>query len=306
LNVTQQQIEVFRSVMINRSVTKAAQTLRSSQPTTSRVLAELERAIGFRLFTRDRKRMVPTPDGIAFFQEVQNHFVGLEELARAANRISQFHDRTLHIATIPSVSFGLLPLAVPGFRERYPAARVAIEVRTFESVVHDVLAAQCDIGFTAYPSDRPGIVDQRLITCEAVCVMPTSSPLAQKAVIAAEDLDGLPFVSLEMNAPSRRRIDEMFERRGVRRQLVLETQNGAVVCALVKNGAGVAVVDPFSAYSFADPALTVRPLQPRLEFTFYVLWRADLPPSRFATAFVDQIRDAIAGQTGRIPVIDVA
>jgi DNA-binding transcriptional LysR family regulator len=250
--------------------------------------------------------MLPTSDGIALFQEVQDHFVGLERIASAANRIRNFEAHTLRIATIPSVSFGLLPLAVPAFRAHHPSASLTIEVRTFESVVHHVLTAQCDLGFTAYPTDRPGVEIEPLLTAEAVCAMSSASPLASNDIVEAEDLRGLPFVSLESNAPSRRRIDKVFESRGIERQLVLETQNGAVVCALVKHDTAVSVIDPLSALSFGDPALVVRPFRPRLEFTFYALWRADMPPSRMATSFVDRVREAIKSHSDAIPVIEIA
>jgi DNA-binding transcriptional LysR family regulator len=291
LELSQRQIEVFRAVMLSRSVTKAAEELRSSQPTTSRILADLERAVGFKLFVRDRKRMVPTHDGMALFEEVQLHFVGLDRIARAATRIEQFDNRILRIATIPSVSFGLLPLAVAPFRRQFPAARIAIEVHTYESVVHNVMASQCDIGFTAYRPARSGVHVEHILTAEAVCIVPSKSPLAAKEQINARDLADMPFVSLESKAPSRERIDALFARSKVSRQLVLETQNGGVICALVKCGAGIAVIDPLSAYSFHDPDLAVRQFRPRIDFEFYALWRSDTPLSRFASAFLDQVQE---------------
>ncbi|HAL68076.1 MAG TPA: LysR family transcriptional regulator, partial [Pseudomonas sp.] len=44
------QIETFRAVMLSGSMTAAAQALHTSQPNVSRLIAQLERANGFKLF----------------------------------------------------------------------------------------------------------------------------------------------------------------------------------------------------------------------------------------------------------------
>lgn len=74
------QCEVFRAVMEAGTVTEAAHRLRISQPAVSKMLAQLERDLGLRVFLRQRRRLVPTPEGRALHQEVQRAFVGLEYL----------------------------------------------------------------------------------------------------------------------------------------------------------------------------------------------------------------------------------
>jgi len=296
-------IEVFHAVMLTQSVTRAAEDLRTSQPTTSRVLGELEQQVGFALFVRDRKRMIPTTEAVMLFKEVQQCFVGMDRIEKAVKSIANFDGQSLRIAAIPSVSFGLIPLAIVRFLSRHPRARLSVDAHTYETVISRVISGQSEIGFTAYPIERLGVRAETIVTAAAVCVLPRSHPLARRQVVTAEDLRDEPFVSLEGSAPSRERIDRVFKTRGVARRQVLESQNGPTVCSLVKQGVGISVVDPFSAHAFCDPDLIVRRFEPTIPFEFNVIWRSDQPRTQLAAAFVDVMKSTIDQRANAWPIL---
>lgn len=79
-----QHIEAFRAVMLTGSMTQAARQLHTSQPQISRLIGQLENLTRFPLFDRGSGRLVPTPDGARFFQEVEKAFVGLAGLEASA------------------------------------------------------------------------------------------------------------------------------------------------------------------------------------------------------------------------------
>lgn len=81
------QVEAFRSIMLRGSMTATAQALRTSQPSISRLIAELEAAIGFKLFERQAGRLKPTDEGLSFYREVERSFLGLDNLNQAARDI---------------------------------------------------------------------------------------------------------------------------------------------------------------------------------------------------------------------------
>ena len=53
------QCEVLRAVMEAGTVTAAADRLRVSQAAVSKMLAQLERDLGLRVFKRERRRLIP-------------------------------------------------------------------------------------------------------------------------------------------------------------------------------------------------------------------------------------------------------
>ena len=74
------QIEAFHAVMLAGTTTGAAQMLRTTQPSVSRLLAQTQQATGLRLFDMERGRLRPTREAKDLFDTVQRHFVGLERI----------------------------------------------------------------------------------------------------------------------------------------------------------------------------------------------------------------------------------
>src|SRR5437762_13531606 len=88
---------------------KAAQLCGVSQPSLSARLAQLEDALGVRLFERDRRRVLPTPAGEDLIERARRVLVDADVLVGAAQRLGDPLAGTLSIGVIPTVSPYLLP-----------------------------------------------------------------------------------------------------------------------------------------------------------------------------------------------------
>lgn len=297
--LTLRHIEIFRAVMLTGSVTRAAMALHTSQPTATRTLGELESVIGFQLFQRLGRRMVPTTEARAFFKEVEDSFIGLERLQRAAHNIATFRPGHLRIVAVSSIAIGLLPTAIADFSGRFSEISITLEVSDFDGVVSRILSGQCDLGFAVVPVGRPEVRVELLADVEAVCALPATHRLAGQSVISAAMLRNEPFISLGDQFPSRPKIDAVFQRAGVDRRLLVETQAGSVACALVEKGVGLSITDPFSANMFRGRGLVVRPFRPVIPFNYSVISPHEQPKARLVTAFMTTLTpariDEIAG-----------
>jgi DNA-binding transcriptional LysR family regulator len=289
---------LFRAVMLTRSVTLAAAQLRTSQPTASRMLADLEREVGFKLFARQGNRLVPTSEAAALYEEVHRSFVGLDRIEAAAQGIAAFRGDRLRIASIPSLALGPLSMAVPRFLHVHPEATVALELHAFDEVVNQVATRRCDVGFVAHPIEHPALRTVPVVEADAVCVLPPGHALRRRRLVRARDLAGVPFVSLE--GPSRRRIDEVFASQGVERRLMVETQTGAVACRLVRQGVGVSVLDPYTAHAMGGDGLVIRPFMPRVSFAFTAAVRSADTPPRIVQEFLDLLMQVLGSPQGHL------
>lgn len=288
-------IEVFHAIMSAGSVSKAAERLRTSQPTASRLLAELERSVGFALFIRDKRSISPTPEARDLYREVRRNFTCLDQLTDIAERIAAHEYGSLRITSAPSISISILPRAIQRFLDRYPGVGTTLEVRTPQSVIESVESRDFDIGITAPTSTSDLLVVQPLVQVEAVCVLPEDHPLAAKETIHASDLTDQAYISLGRNSMSRQRTDAVFDQVGVHRDMVAETQTGSVACALVSQGIGLAILDFLTVEVVAKPPLIYRPFRPRIGIDF-VLISAKMRPNarmtdRFLTVFDETLAD---------------
>ncbi|NKB76528.1 MAG: LysR family transcriptional regulator [Gammaproteobacteria bacterium] len=81
------QLAAFRATMRSGSITGAAKLLFISQPSVSRLIADLEVELGFNLFTRTGHGLVATLEARRFSQSVERMFIGLDKLKETAEAI---------------------------------------------------------------------------------------------------------------------------------------------------------------------------------------------------------------------------
>jgi len=133
--LNQHQLEVFNAIVSSGSITAAARLLHISQPAVSRSLSNLEREIGFALFKRDKKRVAITPEGTSFYEEVRRSYLGLDRLEQAAQEIRELRRAHLRIASLPALSYGMVPSAIKIFLDRNPSMKITFEARMSSHVV---------------------------------------------------------------------------------------------------------------------------------------------------------------------------
>ena len=77
------QLQAFHAIIEAGTVTGAAETLGISQPGISNLLGELERQTKLKLFDRSKGRLVPTPEAVVLFQEIDTVVRGLDHVTQA-------------------------------------------------------------------------------------------------------------------------------------------------------------------------------------------------------------------------------
>src|SRR5689334_8053107 len=79
-NVTYRMIEAFQAAMLNGGIGAGADALGISQPAMSRLIADLQKSIGFPLFAKSGRTVKPTDEALALMAKVQQSFLGLEQI----------------------------------------------------------------------------------------------------------------------------------------------------------------------------------------------------------------------------------
>ncbi|MCE6983389.1 LysR family transcriptional regulator, partial [Pseudomonas frederiksbergensis] len=85
-----------------------------------------------------------------------------------------------------------------------------------------------------------------------VCVLPNQHPLLQKTQLELSDFHEVDFINLSSLDTYRQQLDQHFRIAGVNRRTVIETTNAASVCAMVRQGLGVAIINPLSGLEAAQ------------------------------------------------------
>jgi DNA-binding transcriptional LysR family regulator len=283
------QLEAFHAVMETGSVTRAAEILRVSQPAITKLVQALESETGLRLFDRARRRLLPTREALRLQTEVDRLFLTMNRIEHVANEIRSLGTGELHVAALPSLGLRFLPEALTEFRRRRPGVNVALTVTSSQNVVEMVQAGQVDLGFALPVVHSSAVVAEPLAHLPGVAVLPPDHRLAGRVLLAPEDLRDDPFVLLGREDRTRNMIDELFLRRGVVLQSMVQTHLSAAACEFVAAGAGVSIVDPVTAWFFRD-RLAVRPMAPAIYFELFVITAISRPGSAMVDEFVAAVR----------------
>ncbi len=265
------QIEAFRAVMTTGSVTRAGERMSISQPAVSQLIAQFERHCGFRLFERQGSKLAPTREAQALFAEVERMFVGVGQIARVATALRDQSWGALSIAAFPAIARRVVPDILWGFCKDRPDTRFRIESMRSRSLIDAVATQHVDVGFSFLPSDRPEVESTHLHRLRGLCILPAGHRLATRRSIEAHDLTDEDFISLGPQDHSRFVIDRIFEERKIQRRLRIEVGQSETAFSFVAAGAGVAVVDPISAYNNTNPAVIIRPFSPAVEFDIWLI-----------------------------------
>lgn len=288
------QLEAFQAVMRTGSVTRAAEILGISQPSTTKLLQELEAQTGLSLFERVRKRLHPTAEGRRLAAEVAEIFLKLSQVEHLANELRARGTGELRVACLPALGLAIVPRCLAAFQARHPKLRVALSVVPSQQVVEMLAEGLVDLGFAyAVPGTPTTVRRSSLADLSAVAVLPRGHPLAAKRRLHLADLAGSPFLSLGREDSSRDKLDDILRLSGFSLDVVVETPFAGVICEMVAAGAGVALVDPLTAAIFRNRVVT-RPVDPTFSFDLGSMVPVDPGGSPLTQDFLEIVRSAVS------------
>ena len=281
------QMEIFHSVMTSGTVSRGAELLRISQPSASKAIMELERELGFALFERVKGRLMPTAEGQLLHREVEKSFVGMSRLKAAAARIRDFGAGQVRFACLSAHSTTVAPMACAAFRARHPDIAVTMQTH-MSSVVRDlVFSGEFDFGLAADEIDLTGVDARPFLRTRAKIGLPLGHPLCAREVIRIEDLDGADFIALAPEDTTRKEAEKLFAASNVAPRVVFETPFSSTVCAMIRAGVGVGIVNPMTAEIYNGRYIELRRMEPAVHFRTLMLTSPRSRPSQIVQSCMD-------------------
>jgi DNA-binding transcriptional LysR family regulator len=92
------------------------------------------------------------------------------------------------------------------------------------------------------------------------------------------ELAGAPLIGLSSADPLATKLDSYLENVDPPPRVTISVQTYSLARAMVESGAGLTVIDPFTALGASTATTCIRTLTPPLSITLYALTRGDEPP----------------------------
>ncbi|HCW46444.1 MAG TPA: LysR family transcriptional regulator, partial [Erwiniaceae bacterium] len=155
-------------------------------------------------------------------------------------------------------------------------------------------AQRHDLGLTETHVTPAGTERIELLTLNEVCVLPAQHPLAARRVLTPQDFAGESYISLSRSDSYRQLLDALFHEQGVQRRMVMETHSAASVCAMVRAGVGISVVNPLTALDYAASGVVIRRFSVEVPFTVSLIRPLHRPASALVNAFSQHLQKEAA------------
>lgn len=249
------QIRYFLAVVSTLNFTRAAERCNVSAPSLIKAIKLLEADLGGPLFRRERARTHLTELGHIVLPYLEQIAASADKARSETARAIKMQNHALNIGIMCTLAPQRFLSLISQFRERWPHLKLVITDDTAAMLEGTLLAGDIDIAVYAMPGKRD---DKRLHTMplfdeDMVIALPASHALADKEILSAKDLAGMPYIE-RINCEFGEYGEHIFSQRGVDGPTVCRSERDDWVLGMVARGFGYAFL-PVECASHSEIAV---------------------------------------------------
>ncbi len=283
-------LQYFLAVAREESITRAAETLRMTQPPLSRQLKDLEDELGKKLLIRGSKKVTLTEDGMLLRKRAEEMIDLMEKTKAELTSSDENISGEIYIGGGETDAVSLFAQTAGKLQKKYPQIHYHIYSGDAEIVMEKLDKGLIDFGLLVGPVDVSRYDYMRLPVNDIWGVlMRKDAPLAEKDVIRAEDLWDKPLI-LSHQAYSGSDISVWLGRDAHRLNVVMTYNLIYNAAHFVKTGFGYAITLDKLINTTGNSELRFRPLYPTLEAGLCIVWKKYQVFSRASKQFLNQLR----------------
>lgn len=288
----------FVAVAEGGSFSTAGASLYRSQSRISEHVADLERALGVKVFDRSVRPVGLTPEGRALLP-------GCKEILKIVASISQVGawakddlGGEVRIGLYPSAAIFLFPILVKLVAAAHPGIRLRLWEGSTISIEEALLDGEIDIGVRALlpPPETPRLRHHLLWREPLVAVVPADDPLARRTRVALPDLVGRPLVMIGDafgRGGSHFEAYQAFDQAGLVPDVAYQTSEPQTLVSLVANGLGTGITNALAMQVSNLSGVAAVPIAGAgCQRETAVWWRGARPNSPAAEVVLDLAKEA--------------
>ncbi|MGH8764051.1 MAG: HTH-type transcriptional regulator CysB [Nitrosospira sp.] len=226
------------------NLSKAAETLHTSQPGISKQIRLLENELGIDIFVRNGKRVVKiTPPGQAILEIAERMLKDAKNLKQVGQEFANEATGSLTIATTHTQARYALPAAIKHFTARYPKVRLILRQGNPTQIAELVTSGEADIAIATEAIEL--FHELVMLPCyqwnRCVIVTPRH-PLLKLEKLTLEAIAQYPIITYDFAFTGRSKINQAFDAKRLIPNVVLTAIDADVIKTYVELGLGVGIL----------------------------------------------------------------
>lgn len=281
-------LDLLLTVAETGSIGQAAGTLGLTQPSVSRRMVALERALRLPLLVRTPRGSTLTPTGRVVVDWAATLLRAADDFSRSVHALVEENSVAVRAAVSMTIAEHYAPRWLTLARAQSPGTNVSLSVANSTEVADLVESGRVDLGFIESPTVRPSLQRRRIGVDDLAVAVAAGHPWTRRGRITARDLSLTPLLVREAGSGTRDTIERALRSRGLHLQAGLEMASNTALKSAAIAGMGPVVV---SAVAVADEVahgqlflVTVSDLE--LSRPLSVIWRRDRGLSQASRALL--------------------
>jgi DNA-binding transcriptional LysR family regulator len=204
MNVDLRQLRAFSAVARSLNFTRAAEELHIAQPSLSYTIRQLEKAVGFPLFTRTTRTTELTTEGSLFLLEAHAVLDRFDLATDRAKQIAHGELGRLRVGCLIGAAVDHVPAISRAFAEAYPDVEVDLIEYDFSKPNAGLDTGETDVAIVRPPlNGLTGVVRLTLLRERCYVCLPSQHRFAGRASVEVSELLGEPIVAAPGDGPWR-------------------------------------------------------------------------------------------------------
>ncbi|SFI25396.1 LysR family transcriptional regulator [Jannaschia pohangensis] len=291
-------LRVFVNIMEEGTLAQACRKLNLSQPAASRLIQILEAEFDIQLFNREKKRLIPTQEGEAFYPEALRILASIDDLPGMFEQIAKDAAPPLRVICHPRLVEGLIVPAMAELVRRDPSVKVKLEVHPRRYLGRRILHGLFDVGIATLPLPDRNPTPRFLARTDMLVALPAAHPLAAREVLTPADVAGLSYVALEDTTNMRSLLDRELAKADQHLEVTHEMSTSLAACRLVKAGIGFTFTDAITVSPDDERGIAIRQWRPRVQIELGYFVSETNRPHRARDAFLGILNEVCESRSG--------
>jgi DNA-binding transcriptional LysR family regulator len=288
--MTLRQFEVFLAVAAERSFSRAAKRIYSSQPTVSEHVSALERELGRKLFFRRGREVALTEAGRVFEEYAARAVSAVDGARQAIAELDGLSHGSVLVGASTTPGLYVMPTLIAAFRARYPGVELKLQIANSQVIEERVKERALDLGVVGgHTVGRDEECRAAGLLDELVLVVPPGHRWASRREIAPAQLAAEPMLTRERGSATRTVTERALQRAGVKPPVAMELDHTEAIKQAVMAGLGVALVSIHAVRGEIDTGRlrAVRLSGVRIHRHFHIIHHEARRVTASARAFMD-------------------
>lgn len=277
--MTIKDLENFRTVCEERSITKAARLLYITPQGLSKSIKNLESEWHTQLLNRTTQGITLTETGEYLYQHLPEFLDSYYDIYTNVQKIQQTQNREIDLLSAYGILRLVSPECITDFRTRHPEITLRYREYPDKQVERLFREKEGNVAFTIGPSEPDDFTEFHAIKLESFPIkllVNRSHSLSQKQYVEITDLKNESLYLESSDFYIHHLIVEKCKLAGFTPNIVFETSGFSLCHKMVRKNKGISVVVDFVFDDMGDDSMTLIPFcDGNYEWTTYMLTRKE-------------------------------